>query len=178
MPDARSLHNLQDAATVSSDGASLTVLPEGVTSRDATTHTDDRGTVCEMYDPRWGWHPDPMVFAYMYTLRPGKVKGWGMHMDHEDRYFIVHGEMEIVMYDGREESSTHGLVAKLVMSEHHRRLVSIPTGVWHANHNIGSSDVLVVNFPTRPYDHDKPDKYRLPLDTDQIPYVWPKSAGW
>jgi dTDP-4-dehydrorhamnose 3,5-epimerase len=114
----------------------------------------------------------------MFTLRPGRVKGWGMHLEHEDRYVIVQGDMEVVMYDAREESPTRGLVAKVVMSEHHRRLMSIPTGIWHANHNIGSTDVLVVNFPTKPYDHVNPDKYRLPLDTDKIPYEWPSSAGW
>jgi dTDP-4-dehydrorhamnose 3,5-epimerase len=36
----------------------------------------------------------------------------------------------------------------------------------------------VVNFPTRPYDHASPDKYRLPLDTDEIPYEFEDPRGW
>jgi len=48
-------------------------------------------------------------------------------------------------------------------------LLVIPRGVWHAERNIGSSDVVVVNFPTIPYDHASPDKYRLPLDTKELP---------
>ena len=53
----------------------------------------------------------------------------------------------------------------------------IPAGIWHADHNIGSRDAVVVNFPTIPYDHASPDKYRLPLDTDRIPYRFEPSRG-
>jgi dTDP-4-dehydrorhamnose 3,5-epimerase len=28
------------------------------------------------------------------------------------------------------------------------------------------------------YDHANPDKYRLPLDTDLIPYKFENSRGW
>ena len=47
--------------------------------------------------------------------------------------------------------------------------MTVPKFVWHADHNIGTNDVLVVNFPTEPYDHANPDKYRLPLNTPLIP---------
>jgi len=57
-------------------------------------------------------------------------------------------------------------------------IVNIPTNVWHADRNIGTTDVLVVNFPTQPYDHAHPDKYRLPLDTDLIPYSFGDARGW
>ncbi|MGE3958192.1 MAG: dTDP-4-dehydrorhamnose 3,5-epimerase family protein [Vicinamibacterales bacterium] len=168
----------QDPATVTSAGEPLTRMVHGVTFRRAVTHVDERGTVCEMFDERWSWHPDPLVFSYLFTLRPGMIKGWGMHKRHDDRYFLISGELLLVLYDGREDSPTHGLVSKLVLSEYDRRLVSIPSGVWHANQNIGEKDVLVVNFPTQPYDHEHPDKYRLPLDTDQIPYRFDNPRGW
>lgn len=168
-----------DPPTVTASGESLTPLPDGVTFRDAITHVDDRGSVCELYDPRWGWHPDPLVFVYTFTLRPGMVKGWGMHKEHEDRYFVLSGDMEVVLYDDREDSPTRGLVAKVYLSEHRRRLMNIPTGIWHANHNVGHREVVVINFPTRPYAHANPDKYRLPLDTDEIPYRFHASTrGW
>ena len=78
--------------------------------------------------------------------------------------------MELVCHDAREDSPTRGLVSKLVLSEHRRCLVNVPTGVWHANRNIGARDVVVVNFATTPYDHANPGKERLPLDTTLIPY--------
>jgi dTDP-4-dehydrorhamnose 3,5-epimerase len=167
----------KDTATVRASGEPNAALPHGVTVRRATTHVDERGTVCELLDPRWHWHPDPLVFAYMFTLRPGKAKGWGLHKLHDDRYFLMSGELLLVLYDVRPESPTRGLVSKIVLSDYDRRLVNIPASVWHANWNIGSREVVVVNFPTRPYDHDNPDKYRLPLDTAEIPFRFDDSPG-
>ena len=173
------LNNIcKDQASVTADGQPLSVLPPGVTFRRATTQVDDRGSVCEMFDPRWNWHPDPLVFSYLFTLRPNMVKGWGLHKLHDDRYFIISGELELVLYDVRPDSPTCKTITKVVLSEYDRRLMSIPAGVWHADHNIGSKDALVVNFPTVPYDHANPDKYRLPIDTDQIPYSFGTARGW
>ena len=168
----------QDQKTVHSDGQEILKLPHGVSIKEVKTHVDDRGMVCEMLDPRWGWSDKPMVFSYFYTIRPGKIKGWGMHKIHEDRYFVMFGEMELVLYDAREDSPTKGLVSKVYMSEYQRGLINIPIGIWHANRNIGSKDLVVVNFPTVAYNHDTPDKYRLPIDTDQIPFKFENTIGW
>jgi dTDP-4-dehydrorhamnose 3,5-epimerase len=112
-------------------------------------------------------------------MRPGVTKGWALHEKHDDRYTLLFGALEVVLYDAREGSPTEGLVAKVVLSEHRRRLLCIPTGVWHADRNIGDREAVIVNFPTRPYDHEDPDKFRLPLDTDAIPYTWPEGTqGW
>jgi dTDP-4-dehydrorhamnose 3,5-epimerase len=101
-----------------------------------------------------------------------------MHKKHEDRYFILFGEMEAVLYDERPDSPTYGLVSKIVLSEYRRRLMNIPAGIWHADRNIGNKDAVIINFPTIPYDHTNPDKYRLPLDTDKIPYKFENPTGW
>lgn len=169
---------VKDQQTVSPDGKSLRRLTEGVTLRNLTVHTDDRGSLMEMLDPRWGWHPDPIAYAYCITLRPGYVKGWNLHKLHEDRYCVLQGEMELVFYDPRPSSKTYGEVCSIVLSASHRQIVNVPREVWHADHNIGSTDVLLMNFPTMPYDHANPDKYRLPIDTDLIPHKFPGARGY
>ena len=169
---------VQDKQTVTPQGESLQPLPAGVTFHDIAAQVDERGMIVEGFDPRWGWHPDPLVYAYTFTIRPGFVKGWGVHKQHEDRYLLLFGEMEVVLYDARPESPTNGLVAKIVLSEFRRRLMNIPAGIWHADRNLGSGDVVVINFPTIPYDHASPDKYRLPLNTDEIPYRFDNPRGW
>ena len=170
---------VRDGPTVASDGRSLGEMTEGVTFRPVPTHADARGTVMEMFDPRWLWHPDPLVFAYCFTIRPGVAKGWNLHKLHADRYFLLQGEMELVLYDPRPGSATYGKVSRMVLSERNRGIVNVPRNVWHADHNIGTSDAVVVNFPTRPYDHADPDKYRLPLDTPLIPHTFPSgTTGW
>jgi dTDP-4-dehydrorhamnose 3,5-epimerase len=169
---------LRDPQTVTRGGASTTELPAGVTFHDLTTHVDERGQVLELYDPRWGWHPAPLVYSYLFTVRPGWVKGWGMHLEHDDRYLLVLGEMAVVLFDDREDSPTRGLVSKTYLSEHRRRLMNVPAGVWHADENVGAGDCVVVNFPTVPHEHAAPDKYRLPLDNDYIPYRFEGVKGW
>lgn len=168
----------KDVQMVTSEGIPVQPVPEGVTFKEIPTHLDERGSVCELYDSRWTWHPDPLVFSYMFSVRPGMIKGWGMHLHHEDRYAILFGELEVVLYDAREESSTKGMVSKIILSHFNRRIMNIPAGVWHADHNIGQTDTVVINFPTICYNHADPDKFRLPLDTDQIPYRFENTRGW
>lgn len=169
---------IADLPTLNSSGEPLATLPHGLRFHRSPTHLDERGSVCELFDLRWQWHADPLVFVYSFTIRPGKIKGWGLHKLHEDRYFVLIGEMEVVMYDVRPDSPTRGTIARVVLSEYDRRIMNIPAGVWHANRNLGPKDVVVVNFPTIPYDHAAPDKYRLPLDTDQIPFKFENGSGW
>ena len=58
------------------------------------------------------------------------------------------------------------------------RLMNVPKFVWHADHNIGSEECIVVNYPTIQYNHASPDKYRLPIDTDLIPFKFDGARGW
>ena len=162
--------SLQDQETVTPQGESVKTLPAGVVLRPLIVHPDDRGEVMEMFDPRWDWHPDPIVFTYYFTIRPGWAKGWGMHRIHEDRYCLLRGEARLVLFDAREDSPTHDMISEIFMSEKRPCIINIPAGIWHADENIGPSDILVVNFPTIQYNHADPDKYRLPLHTDLIPY--------
>jgi dTDP-4-dehydrorhamnose 3,5-epimerase len=168
----------RDEQTVTAEGKPARRLTHGVTFREVPTHADLRGSVIELYDPRWEWHPDPLVFSYCFTIRPNIVKGWSLHKEHEDRYILLQGEMMLVLYDVRPGSPTHGEICEIVLSEHNRRLVNIPKNVWHADYNFGARDVLALNFPTTPYEHQSPDKYRLPIDTPLIPYSFGNASGW
>ena len=167
-----------DRQMVTTEGRPVGRLTEGVSVRRIPTQVDDRGSVFELYDPRWDFHPEPMVFAYCFTLRPGRVKGWALHKQHDDRYVLLQGQLKLVLFDPRPHSSTYGEVCEIWLTEFDRKVVSIPEFVWHADHNVGSTDVVAVNFPTIPYNHSNPDKYRLPVDTDLIPYQFPAGAGW
>jgi len=101
-----------------------------------------------------------------------------LHKLHEDRYCLLQGEMELILYDVRPHSPTCGVVSRIVLSEHRRQIVNVPKFVWHVDVNIGARDCVVVNFPTTAYDHADPDKFRLPLDTPLIPYSLAGYRGW
>ena len=164
---------VRDSAMVTAEGVPTRRLTHGVTIRRLITHTDYRGSVTELLDPRWPDIKEPLVFAYTFSIRPGVAKGWNLHRHHQDRYTIVQGELDLVLYDPRPDSPTCNEVCHIMLSEKDRCLVNVPVDVWHADHNVGTSDVVAVNFPTIAYDHNAPDKWRLPLDTPLIPYRFP-----
>jgi dTDP-4-dehydrorhamnose 3,5-epimerase len=166
-----------DEATVTPAGQPLRELIAGVVVRPAVTQVDDRGELCEVYDPRWGVSEAPLVYVYQSMVRPGATKGWIVHERQDDRIFVSLGTLRIVLYDAREGSPTQGRVNELVFSERNRALVVIPSGVFHAVQNVGTVDAYFVNAPTKPYDHAAPDKRRLPLDTDRIPFSLGRRSG-
>jgi dTDP-4-dehydrorhamnose 3,5-epimerase len=49
-------------------------------------------------------------------------------------------------------------------------MIIIPKGVYHAVKNIGTEEAQFINFPTMPYNRASPDKYRLPVKNDLIPF--------
>jgi len=132
----------------------------------------------EVFDPRWNWDAKAMVYAHLMAIRPGVIKGWALHQGHDDRYFIVRGEVEVVLYDERETASSHGQVCRIVLSDRRHQLLSIPAGVWHAIRNLNEQESILLNLPTEPYEHANPDKLRLPLDADRIPYKFDNPQGW
>lgn len=168
----------QDVQTVRTDGEPVAPLIDGVVIRHQVTQIDERGTLCEILDQRWEVAEAPIVYVYQFTIRPGKAKGWHVHRLHDDRIFISLGEIKVVLYDDRDDSPTRGMINEIYRSDLRRSLMVIPRGVFHAHLNVGTRDALLVSMPTRGYDHAEPDVFRLPLDTDAIPYSFDQSLGW
>jgi dTDP-4-dehydrorhamnose 3,5-epimerase len=168
---------IKDRQTVTPEGVPTAPRIDGVVVRPAVTHPDERGELCEIYNPAWGVSPEPLVYVYQSMVRPGKVKGWIVHDLQDDRIFVSLGTLRWVLYDAREGSPTRGLVNQIVLSESNRALLVIPRGVYHAAHNVGDRNAYFVNCPTRPYDHADPDKHRLPLANDLIPFRFEDGLG-
>jgi dTDP-4-dehydrorhamnose 3,5-epimerase len=160
----------RDVQTVTSAGAEVQELIDGVRIRRAITHLDERGSLCEMYSPAWGFTEEPLVYVYQTTIRPGRTKGWVLHLEQDDRLFFSRGDVKVVLFDAREDSPTFERLTVHNFGEASRGLLRIPRGVYHAIQNVGLGDAYFVNMPTRAFRHEEPDKYRLPLDTDRIPY--------
>lgn len=175
----RQLEGTKDPSRVTPQGKEKQKLIDGVMVRMAVTHIDERGMLTEVFNPAWGFTDDPVVYVYQTGVQPGKVKGWVQHHLQYDRLFIMVGFVQIVLYDDRPDSPTYGQINQLYFSEQNRGMVTIPAYVWHAVQNIGTDMAYFLNLPSRPYDHENPDKYRLPLNTDQIPFSFrDKELGW
>ena len=103
-------------------------------------------------------------------MNPACVSGWHSHRATTDRLFVSQGMMLIVLYDAREDSPTHGHINEFRFGALRPGLISVPPKVWHAVRNISSERSVLLNLPDHAYNYEDPDHWRLPLETDQIPY--------
>ncbi len=157
------------------DGTLVDSTIDGVVVRPAVTLPDDRGEVLEVLSAGWiELRGAPIPHVYMATIEPGVIKGWICHKLQDDRSVALFGRLRWVLFDGRADSPTFGVVQVRTFTERNRHLIIVPAGVWHAVENVGSTEAAFVNLPTRAYQHDDPDKYRLPLDTPEIPFQFAK----
>lgn len=134
-------------------------------------HADERGCLTEIL------RSDESIFEkfgqiYVSMNYPGVIRAWHYHKKQDDFWAVVKGMIKAVLYDGREGSPTFGEVQEVFLGEQHPVLLKIPVGVMHGYKTIGVEPSLLVNLPTEPYKASDADEYRLPYDTDEIPYDW------
>src|SRR5687768_1840802 len=100
----------QDSQTVTPSGVSVKKRIQDLIIRPAVTQTDRRGELVEIYNPPWQLHPEPMVYAYQATIRPGAIKGWVVHKKQDDRIFTCLGVQRWVFFDNRSDSETYQMI--------------------------------------------------------------------
>jgi dTDP-4-dehydrorhamnose 3,5-epimerase len=110
--------------------------------------------------------------VYVTAVYPGVVKGWHYHRIQTDHFVCVAGMAKVVLYDGREGSSTHGEVNEFFLGHLNPSLLKIPPGVMHGFKGISEEVTLIVNVPTELYNYDEPDEHRVDPHSDEIPYDW------
>jgi dTDP-4-dehydrorhamnose 3,5-epimerase len=115
--------------------------------------------------------------VYLSTVFPGVVKAWHYHNVQEDRFTCVRGMVKAVMYDDREDSPSRGLVNELYIGEHKPILVVIPAGVYHGWKCVGEYEAYVINVPSKPYEREDPDEFRIDPHDPRIPYDWARKDG-
>jgi dTDP-4-dehydrorhamnose 3,5-epimerase len=167
----------KDGQIVTSEWQKVGRTIKGIEVREVLHVPRDHGIITEMYRSEWDPTGLPVTHAYQSRLFPGAIGAWSCHARSVDRLFVNQGHVKLVLFDGREDSETKGLINEVHIGDARPAFVVLPVGVWHGLHNLGSTDALVINFPTMAYDYQDPDHYRLPSDTDQIPYSWGGGAG-
>jgi dTDP-4-dehydrorhamnose 3,5-epimerase len=144
---------------------------EGVVTKKLKVIPDERGWLMEIL------RNDDDLFkkfgqVYLTTAYPDVVKAWHMHKIQTDNFTCVYGTMKVVLYDDRKNSKTKGEINEFSIGEKNPMLISVPPYVYHGFKAIGTKTAYFLSVPTEPYNYKKPDEYRLPPDTDKIPYDW------
>ena len=151
---------------------------QGVKVKRLKALDDERGALFEIL------RSDDEIFerfgqVYISKCKPGWVKGWHYHKRQTDNFCLIKGKGRVVLYDSRKNSPTFGQVEEYDIGENNLAVLSIPPFVVHGIENLGKEDCWLLNAPTRLYDYQRPDEYRLPLDDPSVPYEkWKGRKGW
>lgn len=148
----------------------------GVTTKQLRFIPDERGRLMEIL------RADEEIFkkfgqVYLTTTYPGVVKAWHFHKKQDDFITCVHGMLKLVLFDGRDGSSTKGEVNEFFMGEYNPMAVVVPAMVYHGWKCISEEEAIVINVPTEVYDRTNPDEHRLDPHVNDIPYKWERRDG-
>jgi len=159
------------------EGVNAKKLIDGAKVKRLRVIPDERGRLAEMIR-----NDDKEFFIkfgqlYMTVGYPGVVKGWHYHKKQIDNFIAVKGMMKVVLYDGREDSPTHGEVNEFFMGEKNMLLLQIPTFVLHGFKTISEVEAILINCPTEVYNYSDPDEFRVHPHDNEVPYDWARKDG-
>jgi dTDP-4-dehydrorhamnose 3,5-epimerase len=130
---------------------------------------DERGKVMHMLRADAS-HFQQFGEIYFSTAYPGAVKAWHRHKRMILNYAVPHGNIKLVLYDDRAESSTSGEIMELFLGPDNYALVTIPAMVWNGFKGLGDHAALIANCATIAHEPDEID--RLDPEGTVIPYDW------
>jgi len=144
---------------------------QGVEIKQLARHADERGFLMELL------RSDDSIFTkfgqcYVSMNYPGVIRAWHWHKKQDDFFVVMKGMIKVGLYDMREGSPTRGEVGEFYLGDNNNIMLKIPVGVVHGYKTVGTEPSLLINFPSEVYNPQEPDEYRLPWNTDQIPFDW------
>lgn len=159
------------------EGVNAKKMIDGAKVKRLRVIPDERGRLVEMLR-----NDDKEFFmkfgqVYMTVGYPGVVKGWHYHKKQIDNFVAVKGMMKVVLYDGRDNSPTHGEINEFFMGEQNMLLLQIPTFVLHGFKTISETEALLINCPTEVYNYSDPDEFRVDPHDNEVPYDWARKDG-
>lgn len=143
---------------------------EGVEIKDLVIHKDERGFFSEIMRQSEGIFQDSFAqWSYSFN-NTGVVKAWHLHERQTDWMCTLVGDMKLVLYDTREDSSTHKEIMEILMGETQGlKVVKIPPGVAHG-YKVINGPMSIVYLTNREYDPE--DELRIPHDDPEIGFDW------
>lgn len=127
---------------------------------------DNRGTVKTVMN-----EGDKFEWVYTTSIYKGIIKGWHGYVTKTLNYCVVHGLVKLVLFDRRPESKTLWQIDELYLGDMNYSRVTIPPGVLNAFQGVTDLSVVVV-LADEVFDEGR--MFRIPIDTESIPYDWSK----
>ncbi|MEL6202084.1 MAG: dTDP-4-dehydrorhamnose 3,5-epimerase family protein [Pseudomonadota bacterium] len=126
-------------------------------------NADNRGELTELLTTRDG-SIEPIVHTYAVNAAPGSERAIVYHAKQADRLHFIQGSFKVILMDIRHDSQTYGNKVCAIVGDAAPVRVIIPPYVAHGVKNVGRTAAIFVNMPTRIFERDDPDKYRVSPD--------------
>jgi dTDP-4-dehydrorhamnose 3,5-epimerase len=162
----------RDQQTVAAGGARVT-LPKiaGVQIVELGNVLTRSGSLLEIFRKDWPAIAIGVKQVNWVQLNPDSVTDWHRHALQTDHLVGVGGNIRLALWDGREDSPTHGASEVIRLGALRPVMVIVPTGVWHALRNESGASAGYLNMVDELYDYARPDNYRLAPGTPGVPDI-------
>lgn len=144
---------------------------EGVFFHPLKLNLDDRGFLVEVL--RSSHFPEKIAQINYTETYPGVIKAFHWHKNQFDGWFLVKGEIQVVLFDLRyNESKTAGETNVFYMSEKNPSFLLIPPKVAHGYRVLGNEKAGLLYVVSQEYNPEDPDEERIPFDDPRIGFDW------
>lgn len=150
---------------------------QGVKIKKLKIIKDNRGFLMEIL------RSDEKIFqkfgqVYLTFCKYGVAKAWHYHKLQDDYFVCLSGQVLVVLYDQRKNSKTKGEINKFILAAPDKNgqhiLLKIPKGVVHGFTALDKDGAEILNVSTKVYNYKRPDEYRIPWHSKEVPFNWPK----
>jgi len=107
---------------------------------------------------------------YFSTVNPKIIKAWHLHKEATLNYVCIRGEVELVLFDDREQSRTKGKYQKLILSPDNYFLVTIPPYIWNGFKGTYQEESIIANCLDQA--HDENEMVRKDPEDSYFEYKW------
>lgn len=136
---------------------------------------DERGAVLHMLRSDQP-HFKKFGEVYFSKVNPQVIKGWKLHKEIFQNMAVPEGDIRLIIYDPRKDSSTFGKFQVIDFGSKNYCLVQLPPSVWYAFQATSKTHALLANCTTAPHSPDESEI--LPLDNSIIPPEWNTPEKW
>jgi dTDP-4-dehydrorhamnose 3,5-epimerase len=100
--------------------------------------------------------------AYFSTISQGNIKGWKKHSKMTLNLLVPKGEIQFVIFDGRDKSSTQGKFMSILLSLQNYQRLTVSPGLWVGFKGLSLENILL-NIAS--IEHNSAEAVNIPLDS-------------
>lgn len=128
---------------------------------------DERGSLLHIFNPANHLKKN-FCEVYASETNSGVIKAWKKHTELSQNLCAITGQIKLVIFDYREQSSTYKNFFEIILSRDNYYLVHIPKQVWYGFQCISQEKAILINCIDKPYD----PKQSISCSLEELPFSY------